>query len=217
MDKIIPFKKDIIFQTNLSEVTSISLEHNLNTVGDNEISGNFMVSGEYKIADTSQNVETFSYDLPFHIHLDDKYILDHVEIDIDDFYYEIINDSVLSVNIDVLVTKLEERLVEEEVRKEDVIEVMEEEETKNIDVITPLQIEEEETPRCIEEEEETSNTIFSNMDSFGETYKSYKIYIVRDGDSIETILEKYGVSKEQLDEYNDLKEIKSGDKIIIPS
>lgn len=213
MDKIIPFKKDIIFQTNLSEVTSISLEHNLNTVGDNEISGNFMVSGEYKIADTSQNVETFSYDLPFHIHLDDKYILDRVEMDIDDFYYEIINDSILSVNIDVLVTKLEERLVEEEVRKEEVIGVMEEEDTK--DVITPLQAEEE-TSRCIEEEE-VSSTIFSNMESFGETYKSYKIYIVRNGDSIETILEKYGISKEQLDEYNDLKEIKSGDKIIIPS
>ena len=29
MKKIIPFKKDITFKTNLSEITSISLEHTL--------------------------------------------------------------------------------------------------------------------------------------------------------------------------------------------
>ena len=95
MDKIIPFKKDIIFKTNLSEITSISLEHNLNKEGISEISGNFVISGQYKIADTSVDVEDFSYELPFSINLDEKYILDKAEIDIDDFYYEIVNDSVL--------------------------------------------------------------------------------------------------------------------------
>ena len=92
-----------LFKTNLSEITSISLEHNLNKEGISEISGNFVISGQYKIADTSVDVEDFSYELPFSINLDEKYILDKAEIDIDDFYYEIVNDSVLSVNIDVIV------------------------------------------------------------------------------------------------------------------
>ena len=34
---------------------------------------------------------------------------------------------------------------------------------------------------------------------------------------IETILQKYNINKEILEMYNDLKEIKIGDKVIIPS
>lgn len=223
MDKIIPFKKDIIFKTNLSEITSISLEHNLNKVGKCEISGNFVISGQYKIADTSIDVEEFSYELPFNINLDEKYILDKAEIDIDDFYYEIINDAVLSINIDVIVTNLEERLIEEEielepVRKEEILEVIPEMENTESEKDC-LEMEEEkevEEPRCIENED-IQNTLFDNISTFEETYKSYKIYIVRDGDTLETILEKYNITKEQIEEYNDLNEIKLGDKIIIPA
>ena len=50
-----------------------------------------------------------------------------------------------------------------------------------------------------------------------ETYSTYYIYIVRETDSIETILQKYNVSKEDIEMYNDIKELKVGDKIIIPS
>lgn len=211
MNKIIPFKKDIMFQTNLAEITSISLEQHFNPVRDQEISGNFLVSGEYKIADTSTEVENFSYDLPFHIHLDDKYILDHVEIDIDDFYYEIVNDSILSVHIDVIGRNLEEKKIEEEIHEETVLEVNEEmkQQEESIEEI-------EQPERCVEEEE-VSSTLFDNIDTFGETYKSYKVYIVRENDSIESIIEKYNTTKEDLEEYNDLKDIKMGDKIIIPS
>ena len=112
MKKIIPFKKDIIFKNHISEVTSISLEHTLNvSESDNSITGNFTVSGEYLMNDTSVNTEAFSYTLPFDIRMDEKYILSNAVIDIDDFYYEIVNDNVLAVNIDVLVDKLEEQLI----------------------------------------------------------------------------------------------------------
>lgn len=225
MDKIIPFKKDIIFKTNISEITSISLEHNLNKIGTNEISGNFIISGDYKIADTSVDVEQFSYELPFNINMDEKYILDNAEIDIDDFYYEIINDAVLSINIDVIVTKLEERIIEDElepIRKEEILEVteqMETSETESLEIIEDQLLDEEEMvqePRCIEQED-IPTTLFDNIDTFEETYKSYKVYIVREGDTLETILEKYSITKEELEEYNDLKEMKLGDKIIIPA
>jgi hypothetical protein len=205
MKKIIPFKKDIIFKTNLSEITSISLEHTLKTT-DHQVNGTFTVSGEYKITEASINTESFSYDLPFNINFDDKYKLDDAVVDIDDFYYEIINDNVLSVNIETSVDKIEEILVEEPLNEIAIQEIREEE---------PIIETEVKKERCIEEEENVKN-LFDNI-SGEDTYKTYKIYIVRENDTIENIMMKYEINKEELELYNDLSEIKLGDKIIIPA
>ena len=48
-------------------------------------------------------------------------------------------------------------------------------------------------------------------------YYTYKIYIVRQGDTYETICNKYNITLDDLKEYNDLNELNVGDKIIIPS
>ena len=168
MNKLIPFKKDIIFENNIAEISSISLEHNL-THNDNLVEGNFNISGEYKITDTSVNTESFNYNLPFSTNVDAKYNLDNVKIDIDDFYYELVNDNVMRVNIEVLIDNLEEE-------------------------------------RCVEPEEVKTE----------DNYKSYTVYLVREGDTIESIMENYSVTKEELLEYNEVNEIKAGDKIIIP-
>lgn len=45
---------------------------------------------------------------------------------------------------------------------------------------------------------------------------TYKVCIVRDGDTLENIVEKYGSSIELIKKYNVINEIKVGDKIIIP-
>lgn len=233
MKKIIPFKKDIIFKTNVSEITSISLEHTLHLEESNSIGGDFTVSGEYKITDTSVNVEAFSYNLPFDISMDERYILDKANIDINDFYYEIINDNVLSVNIEVVIDGLEEKLIpevveeviEEPVREESAIEEIQpipvdsldrELESESEETTQTFQEESKEVERCIEPEEKIGS-LFDHMDDTVETYQSYKVYIVRDGDTLETILEKYSVTKEEIESYNDLKEIHLGDKIIIPT
>lgn len=193
MKKIVPFKKDIIFNTDISEIVSISLEHTLQSEN-NLVTGNFVVSGDYRISETSVNTEDFSYDLPFSINVDDKYILDNAIIDIDDFYYEITNNNVLNVNIDVLIDRLEEKELERPVIEERI---------EQLEVI--------EEPRCIEEE----TNIFDNIDST-DTYKSYTVYIVREGDTIESIMTKYNIEKELIIEYNDISELSIGDKIIIP-
>lgn len=221
MKKIVPFKKDIIFKTNLSEIVSISLEHSLHLEKDSLITGEFIISGEYKMADTSVDTEKFSFNLPFDINIDERYLLDNITVDIDDFYYEIVNNNVLSVNIEVLIDKLEEKPIE----------------TKVIDVPTDLEkqtftlepepIREVETEIIKEIEEnleeqrpvinnETISTIFDDFDESRETYATYQVYIVRENDSLETILQKYEISKDELEKYNDLNELKIGDKIIIP-
>ena len=77
-------------------------------------------------------------------------------------------------------------------------------------------IKQEEKNDITEEEKVKINGIFDIL-SDGETYATYRIYIVRENDTIESIIQKYGVNKNMLENYNDLKEIKIGDKIIIPS
>ena len=253
MKKIVPFKKEIVFKTTISEITSISLEHSLHLENDNFISGNFIISGEYKITDSSINTDVFNFELPFDINVDEKYILDDVVIDIDDFYYEIINNRNLEVNIDVLVDKLVERpliskkLVEEKVDEiiDEVSDVME-----NDIIMDNIEEDEEIMERCIEKEDilanveddntdekqlnntidaldvsnkretksiEKINSLFDNLDSSSETYKTYKVCIIRNGDTIESILQKYSITKEELEKYNILSDVKIGDKLIIPS
>ena len=145
MKNIKPFKKDVIFKTNISEVTSISLENTL-TINKDIVKGLFIVSGEYKISDKSISVDPFNLELPFEIMIDEKYDTSKAIIDIDDFYYEIINDNVLRVAIDVLVDKLEEKPLIEEITLID--------ETPKRTVIEEDVREVVTEERCIEPEEE---------------------------------------------------------------
>ena len=61
------------------------------------------------------------------------------------------------------------------------------------------------------------NSIFSAFSNTEETYKTYSVYLLRETDSIENIIEKYGVSREELSYYNDLDNITIGSKLIIPA
>ena len=103
MKQIIPFKKELLFKTKVSEITAISLEHTLSLKEDDLISGFFYITGDYKMTEGSINREKFQFDLPFDITLDSRYDVNSIIIDIDNFYYEIINNESLQVNIDVYV------------------------------------------------------------------------------------------------------------------
>lgn len=230
MKKIVPFKKDIIFKTKLAEITSISLEHSLHFEEDHLITGDFMVSGEYLMSDRSTDTEMFSYNLPFDIHLDEHYMMDHAEVDIHDFYYEIIDNNVLSVNIEVVIDKLEEKemVTLEEVEEPELEEVRKVIETLDMnDVVEEInQVEEtveEEVREPVEmiDINETSTPVKVEVTADSEKVESefstYRVYILREEDTLETVMIKYGVSKEALEEYNNLNELKIGDKLIIPS
>ena len=91
MKKIVPFKHDLFFKENIDEITSISLEHTLKSDSNNQISGEFIITGEYKITKQSINVDKFEFNVPFFITVDEKYDTSDVVVDIEDFYYETIN------------------------------------------------------------------------------------------------------------------------------
>ena len=260
MKQIIPFKKDLLLKTKVSEITSISLEHNYKII-DDMISGKFNILGDYKMTDGSINREKFDFELPFDITLDSKYKKDSLIVDIDNFYYKIVNDDTLEVNIDLFIdgekeennedNQTEEKIEPkvEEIKYEDLVKELEENkednENRNIDYNNYKNV------KILEESKETENKMTENIandnieidiknnninnnentnkneeikefnifDNVGEseTYKAYYIYIVKDDDNLEKILNKYEIDKEELSFYNDIENIKTGDKIIIPS
>jgi len=242
MEQIIPFQKDIIFKTKVNEVTSISLEHTLKLEDDMSVAGEFEIQGTYKMSDVSED-DDFHYTLPFDIVLDHRYQPSDVTIDIDDFYYEIIDNEVLRVHIDVYVSgeeigieDLKKEVLEEvrsEVREEkepplEQLDDIEEDTFSNIEVETKKEIEE----RAMENEivmpqaemlpqesveVQDVNTLFSSVEQSEEKYVSYHVHIVRNDETLETILAKYGTSLENLESYNDLNNMTVGTKLIIPS
>ncbi len=211
MKKTIPFKKQLIFKTKVNDITSIALENTLKTK-ENIIEGELIINGTYKITETSTKVDEFEFKIPINIEIDDKYITEEIQIDISDFYYEIIDNSILEVNIEILLDNIIEKQIEEPAKEE-------------ILTLKPIIEKEEETimeepikeERCIEQEEPTNEiNMFNSFIDDQEEYGAYHVYIIREGDTIETILNKYKTTKEKLDEYNDTNELKIGDKIIIP-
>lgn len=205
MKKIIPFKKNLNFKTNVSEITSISLENTLQK-NKNNVEGDLIITGNYKITDTSTNVDNFEFKIPVNIEIDKKYIIDNMVIDIDDFYYEIINNNTLEVSIDVMLDNIVEKQMIKQVEEFELIKDLKEE------------INKENKERCIEEESpKDMSEIFETINNEKEDYSTYHVYIVREGDTLENIISKYNTTKEKLEPYNDLNEIKLGDKIIIPA
>lgn len=211
MKKIIPLKKQLTFKTNVSEITSISLENTLNNT-ENEIEGELIITGAYKITDTSTKVDEFEFKIPTNIKIDEKYNCNDITIDIEDFYYEIINSSILSVNIEVSIDNLIE-IPEEKIEREDQMEYIEE---RCIEAETEEIQEKKEEIKQEKEMKTAPSNIFDNFLNEADEYSTYYIYIVREGDTMETILSKYNTTKEKLEEYNNLEELKLGDKIIIP-
>lgn len=267
--KIIPFRKDLEFNTPLYEVTSISLEHHLTKKTDTLISGNFIISGDYKQTESSENKDPFNFTLPFDIALATKIDLDDMLLDVDDFYYET-GKNTLKVNIDLLLDATE--IGEPEKEKED----RENINGKDVESIDSNTYNDNEASRVPDEfndvnykkpqlenlpnsldnsrvslddiqndnfmdsinndnvsDNGTSNIVDSNINinenqninennnlfaSFetADTYTAYRVYLIKEDDTIDTILKKYNVTKDDLSAYNDLSDIKYGDKIIIP-
>ena len=237
MKKIVAFKKDLLFKTKVSEITSISLEHKILTKDDDLVSGEFLINGEYKMTEGSINREIYNFILPFDIALNSNYDVDTVKIDIDNFYYEVLNNDILNVNIDLLIEAKEKELVRSVVEEIKPLENLNVEiETSEIQEKRPNFMENIKIENELEDDNKvdkiTNNIIKKNKDAEeninntninifnvdnGETYSTYYVYIVKEDDTIDKILDKYGIAKEELELYNNIENIKPLDKLIIPT
>lgn len=179
MIKIVPFVKDIKFNTKLSEITSISLEHDLK-LEDLSVAGEFNIKGNYKINDISINKEEFNFKVPVYISLDEKYDSSKVAIDIDNFFYEIINDEVLRVHIDVSLDNLE-------IIKEDVKPIIEEVNKKKEEIIMPDDLKIKDDEKLVE-----------NLRSYDK--KEVKKEVVEETVKEEEVKEKEAIKEESVKE-----------------
>ncbi len=212
MKQTIPYNEKIVFKTKISEVSSISLEHEFN-VANQEINGDFIISGDYKVHDVSVNKDPFLYRLPFSVTMPDNFDIETLEFEIRDFTYDVVAGDTLSVNIEFSVEgEVKEPVVEEIPRKEEIKEpeiIFEEVEDKP--VLEDLIEEKEERV-----DNETQETIIDSLKVEDDNFVTYHIHIVRENDTIETICAKYNAQTESVKNINDLEEINLGDKIIIP-
>ncbi len=284
MKKVVPFSKTITFKTMIAEITDIEVKHTLALTKDHEVEGDILVDGTYKMTDASQIEEEFHYQLPFMIEIDPKYNLEQLEITISDFYFEIINEEDLKINVEIEMNGLEEKKEEEIITKmkleepeiletkeeiaekkpvrhdsdtepaplpveleEEIQDVMLEnnpldqlaveiqkdlqedlqksEKVEPIEVETPkVEVEQvvEQSPystvpsKTSTENQPSVSSIFSSIFASEETFSTYHVYIVRESDTIESIIDQYKTTKEQLQNYNDLSDVKIGSKLIIP-
>lgn len=230
MKQIIPFKKELPFKTKVSEITSISLERELEVLDDGIVSGVFHITGDYKMNEGSINREKYSFDLPFDITLDPRYDINTVNADIEDFYYDVINEDTLKVNIDLFIEAEylpEEPKVVEEVdvteektdgmrtNEEEREDIVEEDIKEDIPQVEEVKVTEVNDTQDRDDTVDIGKDLFSNLDNT-ETYTTYYVYIVKDDDTVEKILTKYDITKEDFENYNDINNIKAGDKVIIP-
>ena len=208
MNKIIPFSKEIKFNENIGEITSIALDDTLKFIDSYTIGGDLIVRGCHKYNDIE---EDFSYPLPTGISVDEKYDTSKATISVDDFYYEIINDDTLKVRIDLILDNL---FYKEKEIKPLIHEVKEDREEKD-DIQEIMEV--DTTMENPSKEGDTNITDLFSETSDEKDYSVYRVYIITNDDTIEKILEKYHVTKEELMEYNDLDNFKPGLKLIIPS
>ncbi len=232
MKQIIPFEKEIEFRTNIYEISSISLEHTLH-LSEDIVEGEFLVSGQYKENINTNILEDFYFHIPCEIAIDGDYDLSNIKIDIEDFYYEITNNNILKINIDIAIDGLEERQMlstEDDIfnKEDNMFEEEKIEEEQNIieegEDIMEEEREDIENDSLEEEKEITSEVIkekvtslFDSFDDRTETFSTYAVYIVREGDTLESILTKYNKTREEIEEYNNLDDFRIGTKLIIPA
>lgn len=82
------------------------------------------------------------------------------------------------------------------------------------------EIKEMETQEMLEEntneQEQTMGSLFSSLKESDETFSTYSVYILRQEETVQSLIEKYKTTKEELESYNDLSNLTIGSKIIIP-
>ncbi len=249
MRESIPYEKEIVFNTKIAEITSISLEYEANVL-DEDIEGDFIVSGDYKIHELSVNKEPFKYRIPFSVSLTDDIIRDSIKYDINNFTYEIVDDDTLRVNIsfgiDYELVKEKVLKEEESIEKEDnlidredktdgVLQTREDKASLELNnLLDDIELNNTSDNKKVLDNTfiqdsgvtEVKNTtltdntnkevVLNNVSNALNTYVTYHIHVLSEGEDIDTIINKYKVNKDIIEEYNQGLEWVMGEKVIIP-
>lgn len=224
MKETIEFKKDCMLKTYVSSISDITLSHDYKILVDT-IEGYFDVAGSYKATMSSVEKEDFFYTIPFTIALSSLIDKDSINLSIHDFSYETEKDVLhLKMVLDMEYSKLPEEVNNEETGEKEMKEVNDviDDYINEKDLLSPKDFHDEVMLDKTATIKETNNeitdnnmkTIFNNVTE--EEYSKFKVYIMREEDTLDSILLKYNVKIDDITDYNDVENIHVGDKIIIP-
>ena len=232
MKQIIPFIKEIEFEDGLGSVVSISLEHEA-LVDGCEVNGNFFVYGEYKKKLDSSEIFEFREKIPFNLLIPDNLIQDTVSVDIDDFTYEIYDNNKIKVCIDLSLCG-EEIKIRDKDDVRDLSDIYEIDNNINVDIDSDVNISnvtnniqdyiKNDVSNYVDQDViindndvNVENEINDNSEvtEVGE-YVIYHIHTVNEGDTLESIINKYDTNIDILKEYNDVSKLDVGTKLVIP-
>lgn len=220
MKKRVSFEKEVEFPTMIGEICEIELDHDLKFIDDTSVEGNFLLNGKYKMTEASRLETDFNYKIPVDIELTERLDLSTTNIEISDFYYEIENENTVVCHIELLIDGLEiiddgelnvveERECDGDLLEEKEIEIPVLEKTEDVSI--------NEVEKPLEDNStEVINSLFSNLNDETDTYGTFIVYIVRQNETLNSIIEKYHTNVEEVEKYNDIKDINVGTKLIIP-
>lgn len=245
MRKNVSFEKRIDFPTMVGEISAISLEEDLKFINESSIEGNLILSGKYKLTEASRLEEDFNYKLPIEISLTEKLDISTSKVEISNFTYKMMDENIMLCNIELLIEGLElldeSRECDSDVSeieipiKEDIDKVINNEfindtDTLESDVLLKennevkydkrddIVVTKKEVAETIDinKDDKVENTSVFNINEDSETYGTLLVYIVRENETINSIITKYNTTIEELEKYNDLKDLSIGTKLIIP-
>ena len=121
------------------------------------------------------------------------YLMDHYIVDKNKAYKDI--EEKIESEIEIPHKDIEEKIVKEEKKIENDVNIL----NKN------------------EEKVEKDNSLFFNFKDDDDQYGTFIVYIVRQNETINSIIEKYHTTIEEIEQYNDIKDIQNGTKLIIPA
>lgn len=208
MKKIVSFDKELEFNSIIGDINSISLDHTLKFTDSSNINGEFLIKGSYKLSEASRLEDNFEFKVPVEVILNEVLDLDSVSIEINDFNYHVDNNDTLVCHIEIKIEGIEKIDEEKEILEEENREC-----DDDMDEIVEDDIKAVETDS---EDESNMESIFSTLNDSDDNFVAYSVYIMRENDSLGNILDKYNITKEELENYNDLDNIGIGYKIVIP-
>lgn len=225
MNQKIEFKKDCMLKTYVSSITDISLTHDYKIL-DDTIEGYFDVTGSYKVTMSSVETESFMFTIPFTIALSSLIDKDTIDLKLSDFNYSVEKDVLhlkMFLDMDYQEIEIKEDTEDNEEIDNMINDLMDKESTTNIkspsefhnEVMLDNVIDSKEEVSTKEKvSEKNFNTIFNEVKE--SNFSKYKVYIMRSEDTLESILVKYNVTMDEIKEYNDIDNINTGSKIVIP-
>ncbi|MCI8548295.1 MAG: hypothetical protein HFJ38_05335 [Bacilli bacterium] len=127
----------------------------------------------------------------------------------DDIINKALEDLPIKENVGEVEHK--EAVLEKQDIKHEEVEIKQEIDEEKSEIIKNENIVKEERPKL------KVNSLFANLGEENDTFTTYSIYIMREGDTLEKVMDKYKIKKEELEMYNDLSTIELNSKVVIPS